>query len=134
MFIIDPRLASSGFFLENWELSSVLLKNNSQYPWFILIPRQPNIRSIDMLEQSARYQLSDEIDRLSSFVQKKFKPDQINVAALGNIVPQLHIHIIGRFTRDPLWPESVWQAKLTETPYTDEERAALIASFYQGTQ
>ena len=134
MFIIDPRLASSGFFLVDWELSSVFLKNNSQYPWFILIPRQPDIRSIDMLAKDLRYQLTDEIHRLSTFVQKQFKPDQINVGALGNIVPQLHIHIIGRFKHDPLWPESVWQEKLCTAPYTDLESAALINLFYQGTQ
>jgi len=134
MFSIDSRLLSSCFFLEEWPLSSVFLKNNSEYPWFILIPRQPNLKSMDMLSSNLRYQLADEIHRLSIFVQDQFHPDQVNVGALGNIVQQLHVHIIARFTHDKLWPEGVWQQNLTDKPYTSTERAALIHAFHQGTR
>ena len=134
MFNLDHRLLSSCIFLDEWPLSSVFLKNNSQYPWFILIPRQADVRSIDMLAQDLRYQLTDEIHRLSIFIKNHFQPEQLNVGALGNIVPQLHVHIIARFTHDKLWPHGVWQADLTESPYANNERAALIQAFHQGTR
>ena len=134
MFNIDHRLLSSCVFLDDWPLSSVFLKNNSQYPWFILIPRQTDVRSIDMLAKDLRYQLTDEIYKLSIFIKNHFQPEQLNVGALGNIVPQLHVHLIARFKHDKLWPHSVWQADLNESPYDDDERAALIQAFYQSTR
>lgn len=123
---IDPRIASTCYQLADWPLSRVYLKNNAHYPWFILVPRQDNIQEIDQLPQPLQHQLIEEISQLSTIVKKQFKPDKLNVGTLGNIVSQLHIHVIARFTHDDLWPHGVWQTALTSTPYTDAEIDKLI--------
>ncbi len=120
-FIIDDRILSTCFTLGNWPLSCVLFKNNADYPWFILVPRIADIQEIEQLSQSSRHMLVDEISQLSAIIQAEFKPDKINVGALGNMVPQLHIHMVARFTHDKLWPHGVWQADLTTTPYDESQ-------------
>lgn len=116
-FAIDSRITSTCFELTNWPLSRVFLKNNAHYPWFILVPRQDNIQEINQLSQSLQHTLIEEVSHLSSIVKTHFKPDKLNVGTLGNIVSQLHIHVIARFTHDNLWPHGVWQNDLTNTPY-----------------
>lgn len=105
---IDPRITSTCFELTDWPLCRVFLKNNASYPWFILVPKVNGIRDINELTSSLQHTLIDEISRLSSIINTQFKPDKLNVGALGNIVSQLHIHVIARFTHDALWPHSVW--------------------------
>lgn len=126
-FVIDDRIASTCFELGDWPLSRVLLKNNADYPWLILIPRVKNIQEIDQLPQQSRYTLIDEISQLSSIAQTYFKPDKLNVGALGNIVPQLHVHIVARFNQDKLWPHSVWQAAQTTSAYDENSLNHLLA-------
>ena len=123
---VDPRITSTCFTLADWSLSRVLLKNNANYPWFILVPRQSNIQDIDQLPQALQHTLMDEIARLSSIVKTHFQPDKLNVGALGNMVPQLHIHVIARFTHDQLWPHGVWQTSQTVIPYQDEKIHTLL--------
>jgi len=123
---IDPRITSTCFILADWPLSRVFLKNNANYPWFILVPRQDNIQDVDQLPQALQHTLIDEISRLSSIVKVHFQPDKLNVGTLGNIVPQLHIHVIARFTHDMLWPHGVWQALQTTTPYREEQIHELL--------
>lgn len=123
---IDPRITSTCFKLADWSLSTVFLKNNAHYPWFILVPRHDNIQEIDQLPQSLQHVLMDEISRLSSIVKTQFHPDKLNVGTLGNIVPQLHIHVIARFTHDGLWPQGIWQESQTTRPYNDEEIDQLL--------
>jgi len=125
-FKIDPRITDTCIELGDWPLSRVFLKNNANYPWFILVPRKKNIQEIDELSQQCRHELIDEISTLSSLVKSYFKPDKLNIGALGNIVPQLHIHVIGRFTQDSLWPHSVWQSAQTSVPYTEDELKPLL--------
>jgi diadenosine tetraphosphate (Ap4A) HIT family hydrolase len=120
IFFIAPQILSTCFELADWPLSRILLKNNAQYPWLILVPRIEAVQEIDDLPQESLYQLIDEISKLSSIVRAYFKPDKLNVANLGNIVPQLHIHIVARFTHDALWPHSIWQASQKNTPYSEE--------------
>lgn len=120
MFTIDSRITSSCFELGDWPLSRVYLKNEASYPWFILVPRQPDVHEIHQLTKNDRALLIEEINQLSLLVQRLFKPAKLNVGALGNIVPQLHIHIIGRTTEDSLWPQGVWQSALQATPYSDD--------------
>lgn len=125
---IDERITNSCFFLADWSLSRVFLKNNAHYPWFILVPRDPKVRAIDELSPVLRYRLMDEIHHLSSIVRQQFQPDHLNVGALGNVVPQLHVHVVARFTHDALWPEGLWQQALIETPYTETARDVLLDS------
>jgi diadenosine tetraphosphate (Ap4A) HIT family hydrolase len=126
-FDIDSRIVSTCFELGDWPLSRVLLKNNADYPWFILVPREENVQDIDQLSPSARHMLMDEISQLSSIVRLYFKPDKLNIGALGNMVPQLHVHVIARFKTDNLWPHGIWQAGQTTTPYTDSTLQSLLA-------
>ncbi len=116
-FFIDPQILSSCFELGNWPLCRVLLKNNAEYPWLILVPRINGVQEVDDLPKESRYKLIDEIIKLSSIIRIYFKPDKLNVAYLGNIVPQLHVHVVARFTHDKLWPHSIWQASQGNTSY-----------------
>lgn len=126
LFKLDSRIATTCFELGEWPLSQVVLKNNANYPWLILIPRIENIQEIDQLPQASRYQLMDEISQLSSIVRAYFKPDKINIGSLGNMVSQLHVHVIGRFTTDNQWPYGVWQQSEVEKPYEVEALQVLI--------
>ena len=116
-FYIDPRITSTCFELGDWPLSRVFLKDNANYPWFILVPRQENAQEIDQLPVELQHTLIEEISTLSCGVKQQFKPDKLNVGTLGNIVPQLHIHVIARFTHDDLWPQGVWQDLQETRPY-----------------
>ena len=126
-FEIDSRILSSCFELGDWPLSRVLLKNNADYPWFILVPRQENLQEIDQLSPALRHIFMDEISQLSSIAKHYFKPDKLNIGALGNMVPQLHMHIIARFKTDNLWPHGVWQAAQTNSLYPKNTRQLLLA-------
>ncbi len=117
MTTIDPRITTTCFQLADWPLSRVFLKNNANYPWFILVPRQDNIQEIDQLSHPQQHTLIEEITKLSTLVKSRFKPDKLNIGTLGNIVSQLHIHVIARFTHDALWPHGVWQEGVETQPY-----------------
>lgn len=108
-FEIDKRIADTCFELGDWPVSRVMLKNNALFPWLILIPRVADVTELDELPQKERYLLMDEISQLSSIVRSYFKTDKINIGLLGNIVSQLHIHIVGRFKEDEQWPHGIWQ-------------------------
>lgn len=120
-FEVDQRIESSCFKIVDWELSRVFLKNNADYPWCILVPRQANIQDIDQLSLTHQHTLIQEISRLSSIIKDLFQPDKINVGALGNIVSQLHIHVIARFTHDKLWPHGIWQETPSPMLYQDQQ-------------
>lgn len=89
-------------------LCRVLLMNNSNYPWLILVPRREGVREIFELTEADQQQLLRESSQVSQALVKLVNPDKINIAALGNMVPQLHIHHIARFRNDPAWPAPVW--------------------------
>ena len=126
MSIIDKRIVSSCFELGDWPLSRVFLKDAVDYPWFILVPRVENIQELYQLSGSIRHQLMDEVSALSTKVQDYFKPDKLNVGTLGNIVSQLHCHVVARFSNDKLWPHGVWQAAQTSSTYSVPQRDALL--------
>lgn len=94
--------------------------NESNYPWFILVPERENIREIHELNDSDRRQLWDESALLARALTETFKPDKLNIAALGNQVPQLHLHHIVRYTHDAAWPQPVW-GKVPARPYYSAE-------------
>ena len=125
-FCIDPRILASSFKLADWPLCSLLLKNNAEFPWLILVPRVEQLVEIDDLPQQLRYQLIDEIAELSSIVRSYFKPDKINVAYLGNMVSQFHVHIVARFAKDKLWPHGIWQASQANSPYQEPFLSSLV--------
>jgi len=125
-FSVDERISSTSFFLGDWPLSRIFLKNNANYPWLILVPREPNIQEIDQLTRRQQYRLMNEISALSSIVKAYFKSDKLNVGALGNIVSQLHVHVVARFENDALWPHGIWQAAQTSVPYTEAQIERLL--------
>jgi diadenosine tetraphosphate (Ap4A) HIT family hydrolase len=128
LFSLAPELARDCIELADWPLCKVLLMNDSQYPWFILVPRQAELREIIDLSEELQIVFLQESAKLSKLIQHVFTPDKLNVAALGNMVPQLHIHHIARFKSDPAWPAPVW-GKLPAIPYTDEQIKQLKAHF-----
>jgi len=123
-FILDHRLAESSFFIEDWNLCRVLLKNDKTWPWLYLVPRRENIREIYDLAAADQIQLIHEISMASRALTFLYKPDKINTAALGNMVPQLHVHIFARFRDDPAWPRPVWAVQRDEISYTEVEKNA----------
>ena len=131
-FQLDGRLAADTHRVARWALSSVLLMDDANYPWLILVPERPGLRDFHDLVPADLTALCDEMVRASRALQALFRPDKINVAALGNMVPQLHVHVIARFVGDAAWPKPVWGA-LPPLRYTAEaladRTAALQAAF-----
>jgi len=121
-FELHPQLARDCLVIGEFPLSLLLLMNDSQYPWFILVPKRPAIREIHHLSEADQHQLLLESAALATAMESVFQPDKLNIAALGNMVPQLHVHHIARFSDDPAWPAPVW-GKLAPVFY---KPAALI--------
>jgi diadenosine tetraphosphate (Ap4A) HIT family hydrolase len=124
MFTLHPQLAADTFNLGHFPLSLLLLMNDSNYPWFILVPQRDQIRELHELDDADRIQLLNESTLLSRALTQILTPDKLNIAALGNQVPQLHVHHIVRYTRDPAWPAPVW-GKLPARPYYSAESTKL---------
>ncbi len=125
-FTIDPRLMHNAVSVADWPLCTVLFKNEQHYAWFVLIPRRSALTELVELDETDQILLLGEINQISRIIQQTFAPDKLNIATLGNQVPQLHVHVVGRFRVDPLWPESIWQAAYHHTPYAKEELEQLI--------
>lgn len=131
MFELDDRLSKSSFKIIDLTLSQVRLKNNKNYPWLILIPRVENkVTELFQLNDTQQTELMREITRVSQCMNHFFLPDKINVGTLGNIVSQLHIHVIARSKNDALWPHSVWQESVVENPYLVDVREKLTQQLY----
>lgn len=124
-FELHPQLAKDTFVLGDFGLCRLLLMNDAQYPWCILVPRRAGIREIHDLNDADRRQLWDESALLSRALMDLFKGDKLNVAALGNVVPQLHVHHIVRFKSDPAWPAPVW-GRHPARPYAESESAERV--------
>lgn len=106
-FALDPRLAADCHRLGELALSEVLLLDNALVPWFVLVPHVAETE-LFRLEERPRQQLFDEITAVSAHVQEAFPVDKLNVAAIGNVVAQLHVHVVGRRRDDYAWPGVVW--------------------------
>jgi diadenosine tetraphosphate (Ap4A) HIT family hydrolase len=126
-FTLHPRLAADTFAIGDLPLCRVLLLNDAQYPWFVLVPRRENTSEIFLLDDADQQQLLRESSRLSRALMDAFRGDKLNVAALGNVVPQLHVHHIVRYRDDPAWPGAVW-GRYPPVPYADEVRRVRIAN------
>ena len=108
MFELHPQLAQDCLLIGDAPLCRALLMKDSRYPWVILVPRRDGIREIHELEDADAQQLVQEISKFSKLLESFDKIEKINVGALGNIVPQLHVHIVARTKSDPAWPGPVW--------------------------
>lgn len=121
-FALDPRLAADSHGVAELALSSLRLMDDSQYPWLILVPRVAGARELIDLDPAQRRQLGAETDQAARLLRQAFAPFKLNVAALGNVVEQLHVHVIARFRDDPAWPAPVW-GRLPVRPYVAEHLA-----------
>ncbi|MEE8058367.1 MAG: HIT domain-containing protein [Pseudomonadales bacterium] len=130
MFALHPQLAKDCVVVIDLPLSQVLLLNDSHYPWTILVPRRENIREIFQLEVEDQRQLLTESSVVSAAMAAYFNADKMNVAALGNMVPQLHVHHIVRCQNDPAWPNPVWGA-VAANPYSDKNLQARVQELRQ---
>ena len=125
---LHPQLAADTHPLATFELCELRLMDDANYPWLILVPRVPNARELIDLDAAQRHRLTDEIDLAARLLRDAFRPHKLNVAALGNIVPQLHVHVIAREETDPAWPAPVW-GRVAARPYPPEmlvERVRLL--------
>ena len=120
-FQLHAQLKQDCFVVGQFELCLVLLLNDSQFPWFILVPQREHIREIYELQSEDQQLLIQESSYFSQQLATIFEADKLNVAAIGNIVPQLHLHHIVRYQTDKAWPAPVW-GKFAATPYTTQQR------------
>lgn len=110
-FKLNKQLKHDCFILSESKQFILLLANNSLVPWLILVPKT-NKKEVFDLDKVLQKKCLKKINQLSNFIQAEFKPDKINIATIGNVVSQLHIHIIGRYKKDPYWPGVVWGQEL----------------------
>lgn len=123
---LDPRIADDSHPLAQWPLSEVRLMDDSHHPWLVLVPRVPGAVELVDLAEAAQAQLLREVGLASRALRDCFDPDKLNVAALGNVVPQLHVHVIARYRDDVAWPRPVW-GQAAARPYTPEALVERIA-------
>lgn len=123
-FILHPNLSTKPF-VKDLPLCRILLEDNSYYPWIFLIPRRPMISRIMDLTTDDQLQLLAELDIAQKVLWEAYQPTQLNVAAIGNKTPQLHIHVIARFDYDPAWPGTVWDNP-ARLPYKPAKRIEQI--------
>jgi diadenosine tetraphosphate (Ap4A) HIT family hydrolase len=107
---LDPQLAADTVPVGDLELSCVLLANDANYPWLILVPRKPALADLIDLDESGQRQLLAEVDAAARALKRVTRCDKLNIAALGNVVAQLHVHVIARRRSDAAWPKPVWGA------------------------
>ena len=123
-FVLDPKLLSDTVHVADLRLSALLLMRDANYPWLILVPRRPDLVEVIDLDAAERTQLMAEVALASEALRQTVACDKLNVAALGNIVRQLHVHVIARRTGDAAWPRPVWGA-VPVKPYPPGEAEAL---------
>ena len=124
-FALDPRLAADTHPVGDLALSSVLLMDDARFPWLILVPRRPALSELTDLSPEDAVIAFEEIRITVKVVQALARPDKVNVAALGNVVSQLHVHVVARFRSDPAWPGPVWGVGERKA-YPAHARAALL--------
>ncbi len=123
-FALDARLAADTHAVGELALSRVLLMDDARFPWLILVPRRPGLRELTDLDRATQHALLDEINRAAHVLHAMAKPDKLNIANLGNVVAQLHVHVIARYAGDAAWPRPVWGVG-ERAPYRSDEAARL---------
>ena len=116
---LHPQLAEDTHPLAQLALSELRLMDDANHPWLILVPRVADATELLDLDHDQQAQLMREIDGMGHLLRRAFKPDKLNVAALGNMVPQLHVHVIARYRDDIAWPRPVW-GTASAKPYSPE--------------
>lgn len=119
-FQLHPRLQQDCIAIGRFNLCRLLMMNDSQYPWFILVPEIPGLLEIYQLSKPERELLLEESCFLAENLAVLYKADKMNIASIGNMVPQLHIHHIVRYENDKAWPAPVW-GKFAAVPYTEQQ-------------
>ncbi len=125
-FELHPRLAADTIFVTDWALSRVLLMNDARYAWLVLVPRRANLTELHDLDAADRAALMEEIARASHALKSLTHAAKINTGALGNLVPQLHIHVVARNPGDAAWPGPVW-GQGAAIPYEPAASHAMLA-------
>ncbi len=125
MFALHSQLKSDTHFICDLPLSSALLMNDANYLWLILVPRKPDLIELTDLSFAEQTQVLQEINSVAKILKKEFNAEKLNIAALGNVVSQLHIHVIGRKKNDATFPKPVW-GNAPAKPYATKEAEALI--------
>ena len=124
MFKLDPRLASDTFEVCQHLDCKILVMNNSIVPWFIVVPFTDRTEWYQ-LDDSVQYNINTIINKLSRFILKEYNVDKLNIAIIGNVVKQMHLHVVGRFENDPPWPAPVW-GNIQSKPYTQQEKNNIL--------
>lgn len=124
MFNLDSRLANDTLHMGDFTLCRLLLMNDRQYPWFILVPQREEVSELFQLDSADQNQLWQEATTLAEVLKDTFSADKMNLATLGNMVSQLHMHVIVRRKTDPAWPAPVW-GKHPAIPYSAQEVAQI---------
>ncbi|MDX1497304.1 MAG: HIT family protein [Salinisphaeraceae bacterium] len=131
-FELHPQLAADTEVIGDLPLCRVLLMNDANYPWLILVPRRADTREVYELSIGQQGLLWGEVTEVGENMMQQFDGHKLNIAALGNMVPQLHIHVIVRYENDPAWPGPVWGAQAAQ-PYEaadlEERRKAITELF-----
>ena len=133
MFLLHPQLAQDSIVMGDFPLCRMLLMNDASYPWLILVPRRPAIREIFELSAADQLQLLKESSHLAEVLHRVFQADKLNIAALGNMVPQLHIHHIVRYRSDRAWPRPVW-GLFPAQPYSARALKEVCANLFDHLQ
>jgi len=132
MFKVDSRIQDSCIDLVEWPLSQVYFKKDANFPWAILVPRVENTQEIYQLSPNKQHLLMDEIAALSQRMSTYFKAEKINVGALGNLVAQLHIHVVVRQQNDKAWPHGIWQSGLVASEYSQTRLEQIAQALGKG--
>ena len=126
LFQLHPRLKQDCIAIGRFDLCQLLMMNDSQYPWFILVPEKADIKEIYQLSKPERQLLTEESSYLAENLATLYNADKMNIAAIGNLVPQLHIHHVVRFLTDKAWPAPIW-GKFAAVPYAPQQITDNIA-------
>ncbi|MFG0323855.1 MULTISPECIES: HIT domain-containing protein [Pseudomonas] len=124
MFVLDSRLQQDSLVLGEFPLCQLLLSKDANYPWFILVPKRAGISELFELDAAEQQQLWQETTLLAEALKASYAADKMNVATLGNVVSQLHMHVIVRQRDDAAWPAPVW-GKCAPVSYTDDQLQAV---------
>lgn len=125
-FELHPQLQQDCFRVGSLSLSELLMMNDSQYPWFILVPRRAHIKEIHQLSTADRQTLLAESCLVAEALSEQYRPDKLNIAAIGNLVPQLHLHHVVRYQTDKAWPAPIW-GKFPAVPYNGDQPEQRLA-------
>jgi diadenosine tetraphosphate (Ap4A) HIT family hydrolase len=126
MFVISPDITRSASPLLDLPLCTVLLKEDARWPWLILAPRREGLEHLTDLDAVDMATAMDEVRAAFAAVRAEEGVERVNLGVLGNVAPQLHLHVVGRWAGDPAWPGPVWGVE-GRTPYAPEAREALAA-------